>query len=65
MKNLELIQRNFTLFKSTNEIKHRFKNITATKMPPSDIKRWKIHYFTPLNQQEVKILAAALRWFGS
>jgi len=52
------------MFKTTNEIKHRFKNITATKVPLTEVKRWKLHHFTPLNQQEIKVLAAALRWFG-
>jgi hypothetical protein len=51
--------------KNTSEIKHRLKNLTATKVNMNPIKMWKLQHYTPLNAAEIKILAAALRWFGA
>jgi hypothetical protein len=53
-KEVELIRNNWLPNKSTNEIKHRYKNLTCAKAPDNIIKRWKLTHNIPLNENEEK-----------
>ncbi|CDW76055.1 UNKNOWN [Stylonychia lemnae] len=64
-KEVELIRNNWLPNKSSNEIKHRYKNLTCAKAPDNIIKRWKLTHNIPLNDNEEKQLAKAIKWFGS
>eukprot|EP00347_Sterkiella_histriomuscorum_P003024 403365884 len=64
-KEVEQIRDNWLPNKTTNEIKHRYKNLTCAKAPDNIIKRWKVTHNIPLNDNEEKLLAKAVKWFGA
>ena len=53
-KEIELIKQNWLPNKTSNEIKHRYKNMTCAKAPDNIIKRWKNTHNVPLNENEEK-----------
>lgn len=63
-KDVDSIKKNWLPSKTQNEIKHRYKNLTATKSPNNFIKKWKNNFYKPLNEREMMVLAKAVRWFG-
>jgi hypothetical protein len=64
-KEIEIIRKNWLPLKNSSEIKHRYKNLTCAKAQDNIIKRWKNIHSMPLSDLEEKILAKALRWFGT
>ena len=49
-KEIELIRSNWLPYKSSNEIKHRYKNMTCAKAPNNLIKSWKENHNKPLTE---------------
>ena len=47
---LDVIRDNWLPKKSTNEIKHRIKNLTCMRAPDNAIRRWKNIHSQPLRQ---------------
>jgi hypothetical protein len=60
-----LIRQNWLPNKSSAEIKHRYKNLTCAKAPDNIIKRWKLTNIMPLSENELKLLAKGIKWFGA
>lgn len=63
-KDVERIRENWLLTKNPNEIKHRYKNLTAARAQRNLIKQWKESNCKPFTAKEEKILARAIKWFG-
>jgi len=53
-KEVEMIKNAWLPNKSTNEIKHRYKNLTCAKAQDNIIKRWKNTHSIPLSDYEEK-----------
>ena len=64
LKNVEAIKRHWLPQKAVSEIKNRVKNLTCSRVPQNQIKQWKQTHGVPLIDSEIKVLGAALRWFG-
>ena len=63
-RNTEQIKAHWLPKKSSNEIKHRYKNLTCARVPHNTIKRWKNRHALPLNERELYMFAKGLKWFG-
>jgi hypothetical protein len=63
-RNTEKIRANWLPKKHSNEIKHRYKNLTCARVPANMIKRWKIRSTHPLTDRELYVFAKGLKWFG-
>ena len=64
-KNMEAIRQNWLPSKTTNEIKHRYKNLTCQRVQKNIVKDWKLRQGKPLDVSEVFLLAQGLKWFGN
>lgn len=63
-RNVEKIRINWLPKKHTNEIKHRYKNLTCARVPINLIKKWKIRSTHPLTDRELYVFAKSVKWFG-
>ena len=63
-KEMDQIKKQYLPSKTTNEIKHRYKNLTCAKADMNIIKNWKNNHNLPLTDWEERQLARAFKWFG-
>ena len=61
----QAIQTYFLKNKAIDEIKHRYKNLTAKKSDPNLVKKWKILTFLPLTEDDEVYWKRGLEWFGA
>lgn len=63
-REVEQIRAHWLPKKHTNEIKHRYKNLTCSRVPNNIIKKWKSRHSQPLTASELYNFAKGVKWFG-
>ena len=63
-RNVDQIRVHWLPKKNSNEIKHRYKNLTCARVSQNTIKKWKNRHAQPLNDRELYMFAKGLKWFG-
>jgi hypothetical protein len=64
-KEIDQIRENWLPHKSSNEIRHRYKNMTCAKAANNLIKMWKNGHNAPMQEKEEREMARAIKWFGA
>ena len=63
-KNIETVQQLWLESKTSQEIRHRIKNLTCFKAPDNIIKKWKTMNDSILSKHEFFLFLKGIQWFG-